>query len=99
VCGEIRFDGTAADTGAESRMTASMTPRGPDSGGLCAQQAIALGHRRLSIIDLSARGRQPMIDSDLGLALVFNGCIYNYRQLRAQLEAPVTGSSRPRTAR
>jgi len=48
---------------------------------------VAFGHRRLSIIDLSARGAQPMVDSDLGLTLVFNGCIYNYQELRAELEA------------
>jgi asparagine synthase (glutamine-hydrolysing) len=47
---------------------------------------VALGHRRLSIIDLSAAGSQPMVDSPLGLSVVFNGCIYNYRQLRQELE-------------
>jgi asparagine synthase (glutamine-hydrolysing) len=46
-----------------------------------------LAHRRLKIIDLSASGRQPMVDSGLGLTIVFNGCIYNYRELRAELEA------------
>ena len=45
-----------------------------------------MGHRRLSIIDLSARGAQPMVDSELGLTLVFNGCIYNYADLRTELE-------------
>jgi asparagine synthase (glutamine-hydrolysing) len=47
---------------------------------------IALGHRRLKIIDLSERGAQPMVDPGLGLSAVFNGCIYNYRELRAELE-------------
>jgi asparagine synthase (glutamine-hydrolysing) len=64
-----------------------MVSRGPDSEGLVAHGPVALGHRRLSIIDLSARGAQPMVDSDLGLSLVFNGCIYNYKQLCKELEA------------
>lgn len=87
ICGEIRWDGRSADVAAVARMTGTMASRGPDSDGVFAQGPIALGHRRLSIIDLSARGAQPMVDSDLGLTLVFNGCIYNYRQLREELEA------------
>jgi asparagine synthase (glutamine-hydrolysing) len=87
ICGEIRWDGRSADVGAVTRMTAAMASRGPDSDGVVAHGPVALGHRRLSIIDLSARGAQPMVDSDLGLTLVFNGCIYNYKDLRAELEA------------
>jgi asparagine synthase (glutamine-hydrolysing) len=87
ICGEIRFDGRSADVAAVSRMTRAMVPRGPDSDGVVAHGPVALGHRRLSIIDLSAHGAQPMVDSDLGLRLVFNGCIYNYRDLRKDLEA------------
>jgi len=87
ICGEIRFDGRSADVAAVSRMTGAMVPRGPDSDGVVAHGPVALGHRRLSIIDLSAHGAQPMVDSDLGLSLVFNGCIYNYRDLRKDLQA------------
>jgi asparagine synthase (glutamine-hydrolysing) len=87
ICGEIRFDGQSADIAAVTRMTGAMVSRGPDSDGVVAHGPVALGHRRLSIIDLSARGAQPMVDSDLGLTLVFNGCIYNYKDLRKQLEA------------
>ena len=87
ICGEIRFDGRSADVAAVSRMTGTMVPRGPDSDGVVAHRPVALGHRRLSIIDLSAHGAQPMVDSDLGLSLVFNGCIYNYRDLRKDLQA------------
>jgi asparagine synthase (glutamine-hydrolysing) len=86
ICGEIRFDGRPADVAAVSRMTGAMASRGPDFEGVVAHGRVALGHRRLSIIDLSARGAQPMVDSDLGLTLVFNGCIYNYKELRSQLE-------------
>ena len=60
---------------------------------------MAFGHRRLSVIDLSACGAQPMVDNELGLTAVFNGCIYNYRELRAELEAAGTGSSPPATPR
>ena len=87
ICGEIRWDGQPADLGAVARMTSAMTSRGPDADGVVAHGPVALGHRRLSIIDLSARGAQPMVDADLGLTLVFNGCIYNYKELRKQLQA------------
>jgi asparagine synthase (glutamine-hydrolysing) len=87
ICGEIRLDGRSADVAAVARMTAAMVSRGPDSDGVVAHGPVALGHRRLSIIDLSACGGQPMVDSDLGLTLVFNGCIYNYKNLRAELQA------------
>jgi asparagine synthase (glutamine-hydrolysing) len=87
ICGEIRWDGRSADVAAVSRMTGTMVSRGPDDDGIFAHGPIALGHRRLSIIDLTAHGSQPMVDSDLGLTLVFNGCIYNYKELRKELEA------------
>jgi asparagine synthase (glutamine-hydrolysing) len=87
ICGEIRFDGQSADVAAVARLTDAMASRGPDSDGVVAHGPIALGHRRLSIIDLSACGDQPMVDADLGLTLVFNGCIYNHQDLRRELEA------------
>jgi asparagine synthase (glutamine-hydrolysing) len=86
ITGELRFDGAAADVAAVGRMTAAMAARGPDGTGVWSDGPRALGHRRLAIIDLSRRGAQPMIDPDLGLAVVFNGCIYNYPALRAELE-------------
>jgi asparagine synthase (glutamine-hydrolysing) len=66
-------------------MMERMQARGPDHGGSYSDGAVALGHRRLSIIDLSARSNQPMVDQGLGLALVFNGTIYNHPQLRREL--------------
>ncbi|ARJ04405.1 asparagine synthetase B [Cnuibacter physcomitrellae] len=87
LAGEIRFDGRRADLEAVDRMTGCLRHRGPDADGIWARGPVALGHRRLSIIDLSAAGSQPMIDTALGLSIVFNGCIYNHRQLRAELEA------------
>ena len=66
-------------------MADAMSPRGPDAAGVWSQGRVALGHRRLKIIDLSEAGAQPMVDSDLGLAVCWNGCIYNYKQLRREL--------------
>jgi asparagine synthase (glutamine-hydrolysing) len=86
IAGEIRFDGGAASWGALSAMVDSMEARGPDGGGALLRGPTALGHRRLKIIDLSERAQQPMVDAELGLALVFNGCIYNYRDLRRELD-------------
>ncbi|WP_306209935.1 N-acetylglutaminylglutamine amidotransferase [Actinoplanes sp. RD1] len=83
--GELRFDGRAADPEAVRRMLPCLEHRGPDSEGLWQRGPVALGHRRLKIIDLSEAGGQPMTDEQLGLSLVFNGCIYNYRQLREEL--------------
>ncbi|WP_322780050.1 N-acetylglutaminylglutamine amidotransferase [Frankia sp. Cas4] len=83
--GELRFDGAAADVDAVVRMADRMRPRGPDGSGVWASGPVAFGHRRLKIIDLSERGAQPMVDSELGLTTVFNGCIYNYRELRDEL--------------
>ena len=60
--------------------------RGPDGAGSWSHDAVALAHRRLKIIDLSCAGDQPMTDPELGLTIVFNGCIYNHRELRAELE-------------
>ncbi|HET9650389.1 MAG TPA: N-acetylglutaminylglutamine amidotransferase [Microlunatus sp.] len=87
LAGEIRFDGRAADVAALGRMCDSMIRRGPDSSGVWSRGPVALGHRRLSIIDLSPAGSQPMVDSALRLSVAFNGCIYNYRDLRAELES------------
>jgi asparagine synthase (glutamine-hydrolysing) len=86
LCGELRFDGAPADLVALSRMTARLARRGPDHGGAYADGALGFGHRRLAIIDLSEKSNQPMVDAGLGLALVFNGTVYNYRELRAELQ-------------
>src|ERR1700678_3388855 len=85
LAGELRFDGRVADVAALARSCAALAPRGPDGSGIWARGPVALGHRRLSIIDLSAAGSQPMVDAELGLSVVFNGCIYNYRDLRDEL--------------
>ncbi|PEG34250.1 N-acetylglutaminylglutamine amidotransferase [Mycolicibacterium agri] len=83
--GEVRLDGRAPDIAAVSAMAEAMAPRGPDGAGAWSSGRVALGHRRLKIIDLSEAGGQPMIDSELGLAIAWNGCIYNYEDLRREL--------------
>src|SRR5688572_12409068 len=85
--GELRTDGAPADVGAVAAMAATMQRRGPDAAGSWAQGSVALSHRRLKIIDLSERAAQPMVDPDLGVTVAFNGMIYNYAELRAELEA------------
>ncbi|HKF96239.1 MAG TPA: N-acetylglutaminylglutamine amidotransferase, partial [Gammaproteobacteria bacterium] len=68
------------------RMLPKLKRRGPDFEATYANGPLALGHRRLAIIDLSQNGNQPMLDDELRLALVFNGIIYNYRELRDELQ-------------
>ena len=87
ICGELRFDGVRADLSRTRRMMDRLERRGPDHEGSYSDGPLAMGHRRLSIIDLSCHGNQPMIDNQLGLALVFNGTIYNHPDLRRQLES------------
>ena len=87
LCGELRFDGLRPDRQTLKRMTDRLARRGPDAGGEYLSGPVALGHRRLAIIDLSERASQPMLDEALGLVLVFNGTIYNYPELREQLGA------------
>ncbi|WP_285275711.1 N-acetylglutaminylglutamine amidotransferase [Halopseudomonas bauzanensis] len=86
LAGEFRFDGQLADLTALARMTGQMINRGPDASGVWSTGPIALGHRRLKIMDLADASGQPMTDPQLGLSLVFNGAIYNYPALRGELE-------------
>src|SRR4051794_21837757 len=70
------------------RMTNSIRHRGPDDEGIWVDAAagVALGHRRLSILDLSAEGHQPMHSESSAFVMVFNGEIYNFQEIRADLE-------------
>ncbi len=86
ICGELRFDGQSVDSSVIASMMTKLEKRGPDSGGSFCEANLGFGHRRLSIIDLSDKSRQPMYDPDLNLHLVFNGAIYNYKILREQLQ-------------
>jgi asparagine synthase (glutamine-hydrolysing) len=92
IVGIVRFDGRAIETRSLEAMRDTMAHRGPDDRGIFLRTAgrtptVGLGHRRLSVIDLSAAGRQPMATEDGRHVIVCNGEIYNFRELRAQLES------------
>ncbi|MFZ4596402.1 MAG: asparagine synthase (glutamine-hydrolyzing), partial [Verrucomicrobiaceae bacterium] len=94
MCGLAGFFGPATRNDADlsaiaQRMNDTIYLRGPDSHGVWSDQAhgLALGHRRLSILDLSPEGHQPMVSSNGRFIIVFNGEVYNFRDLRAELEA------------
>jgi len=90
VCGIAGAMGGSALPGgaidrAVRRMTARMAPRGPDAEGIWHGEEIVLGHRRLAILDLDVRSNQPMASADRRYHVVFNGEIYNFRELRREL--------------
>ncbi len=86
IAGIARFDGPA-DPGAVRAMVAALAHRGPDGEGFFAEDGVALGMRRLAIIDLSAAGDQPMPDETGEVQVVFNGEIYNFMDLRSRFLA------------
>src|SRR5262245_11639244 len=85
ICGIVNFNGTnPVDRGLLERMTSAQAHRGPDDYGYFVENNVGLGHRRLSIIDLSG-GKQPMFNEDNSVVVVFNGEIYNYGDLTGDL--------------
>lgn len=86
ILGELRFSPKEANRERFQSMLTKMASRGPDSEGVYHTPHVSLGHRRLSIIDLADRSAQPMFDADTGLRIVYNGEIYNYRELKAELK-------------
>ena len=87
ICGELRLDGQLPELKYLNSMMAKLEKRGPDHAGSFSDGGLMFGHRRLAIIDLSYKSSQPMVDIESGLALVFNGTIYNHPELRAKLKA------------
>jgi len=85
ICGQLRFDEENVSSKSLNTMMSRLARRGPDASGSWIDGKIGFGHQRLSIIDLSNHGAQPMLDDVLNLTLVFNGTIYNYKKLRLQL--------------
>jgi asparagine synthase (glutamine-hydrolysing) len=88
IAGIIRLLGptTAEDVSAVQRMTAAQAHRGPNDSGFYHDSRVVFGHRRLSIIDVTAAGHQPLSNEDETVWVVYNGEIYNYRELQAELK-------------
>ena len=86
ICGEIRFDNTSINRQTAKKMIDAVARRGPDNEGLFFQKQIFFGHRRLSVIDVTEKSHQPMTDHSLNITIVFNGVIYNYKELRNTLQ-------------
>lgn len=85
IVGRLNFNGTPVDVPALTCARDNLANRGPDGAGIWAEGPVGLAHRRLSILDLSERGAQPMLSADGSLVITFNGEIYNFQELRTQL--------------
>ena len=81
----IGLNGRMIERSAVERMADSLFHRGPDDSGIYLDASVGMGFRRLSILDLSEAGHQPMVTADQQCVLVFNGEIFNYVELRAEL--------------
>ncbi|MEZ5308589.1 MAG: asparagine synthase (glutamine-hydrolyzing) [Pyrinomonadaceae bacterium] len=87
IAGTISFESVAPEERNLERMNDRMRERGPDGSGTWISNGFGLAHTRLSIVDLSAAGKQPMEDRENGLVITFNGEIYNFKKLREELES------------
>jgi len=85
IAGHLRLDGAAPDQRELERMSLAIEHRGPDGAGLWVDGPLGLVHRRLAIIDLSPAAAQPLLCPDRRHAIVYNGELYNYRELRTEL--------------
>jgi asparagine synthase (glutamine-hydrolysing) len=86
ICGEIRFDGNAVRSASIEEMVRSQSHRGPDGSGIVIQGRLGFGHTRLKTVDLSETSQQPLSDPSLGMGIVFDGAVHNFRELRKELE-------------
>lgn len=86
IAGFFALDGRLAQAAVVQGMTDAVAHRGPDGQDIYLDGSVALGHRRLAIIDLSAAGNQPMVSADGRFVIVYNGELYNFQELRAELE-------------
>jgi len=87
IVGQINFDKNPVSPVVLKKMTDAIRHRGPDGEGHWIEESVGFGHRRLSIIDPSPLGRQPMVSQDQRYILTYNGEVYNFRELRTELEA------------
>lgn len=86
IAGIINFDKSPVELPYLEIMAETLASRGPDDTGVWARDWVGFAHKRLAILDLSYAGHQPMVDVESGSVIVFNGEIYNYRELRKELE-------------
>jgi asparagine synthase (glutamine-hydrolysing) len=86
IAGLLMLDGSGSPEGLIEKMIETLSHRGPDGQGVHRVGPVALGHRRLSIIDLSEAGNQPMCNEDGTIWITYNGEIYNFADLRPELE-------------
>lgn len=87
IAGLVNLNGNPAESVLLRKMTDAIAHRGPDGEGIFTDGCLGLGHRRLAIIDLSQAGRQPMQTADGRFVLTYNGEVYNFQELRAELQA------------
>ncbi len=98
ICGKIHFEKTRkSDPDLLRKMNSVLKHRGPDESGIYTEGRVGLGHQRLSIIDLSAAGHQPMANEDHSIHIVFNGEIYNFESLEKTWRERVTNSGHTQT--
>src|SRR5258705_12664160 len=87
ITGFINLNGEPASRAVLERMANAIAHRGPDGEGYWIEGNVGIGFRRLAIIDLSPAGNQPMVTADQRYVLTYNGEVYNFRELRTELEA------------
>ena len=86
ICGIYGLSNTTESTSLVRKMNDSIAHRGPDDDGFYVDEKVALGHRRLAIIDLSPAGHQPMQDTSKELEIIYNGEIYNFLEVKPLLK-------------
>ena len=86
IAGIFNLNGATVTTAELKRMTHAVAHRGPDGEGIFLHENVGLGHRRLAILDISPRGAQPMSSHNGDWIIVYNGCIYNFKELRKDLQ-------------
>ncbi len=86
ICGILNLNGKPVSPAILQKMTDVIAHRGPDGEGFHIDRFIGLGHRRLAILDLSEAGHQPMLTNDGRMVITYNGEVYNFKELRAELQ-------------
>jgi asparagine synthase (glutamine-hydrolysing) len=87
IAGLVHLDGASVSPVVLRKMTDAIAHRGPDGEGQWIEGNVGIGHRRLAVIDLSPGGHQPMVSKDQRYVLTYNGEVYNFRELRTELES------------